>query len=129
MPVDRTSLSPRRLAVTSEDHCAASSVSHSASSWHSRRHRPRGNVVDRADGGGPELAATAVKFIVTLGPGSGVDIGTRMIGDRRSHRWGQPVVVENRPGEMASSPSMRSSAPMMIMRCWRRRAGRSPRIR
>src|SRR5262249_60584304 len=40
----------------------------------------------------------AVKFIVTLGPGSGVDIGTRMIGDRLSRRWGQPIVVENRPG-------------------------------
>src|SRR5262245_28231054 len=40
----------------------------------------------------------AVKFIVTLGPGSGVDIGTRLIADRLSRRWGQPVVVENRPG-------------------------------
>jgi tripartite-type tricarboxylate transporter receptor subunit TctC len=40
----------------------------------------------------------AVKFIVTLGPGSGVDIGARLIGDRLSQRWGQPVVVENRPG-------------------------------
>jgi tripartite-type tricarboxylate transporter receptor subunit TctC len=39
-----------------------------------------------------------VKFIVTLGPGSGVDIGARLIADRLSHRWGQPVVVENRPG-------------------------------
>src|SRR5262245_10875644 len=39
-----------------------------------------------------------VKFIVTLGPGSGVDIGTRLIADRLSQRWGQPVVVENRPG-------------------------------
>jgi tripartite-type tricarboxylate transporter receptor subunit TctC len=39
-----------------------------------------------------------VKFVVTLGPGSGVDIGTRLIGDRLSARWGQPVVVENRPG-------------------------------
>jgi tripartite-type tricarboxylate transporter receptor subunit TctC len=39
-----------------------------------------------------------VKFIVTLGAGSGVDIGTRLIGDRLSARWGQPVVVENRPG-------------------------------
>ncbi|HEY7664564.1 MAG TPA: tripartite tricarboxylate transporter substrate binding protein, partial [Xanthobacteraceae bacterium] len=39
-----------------------------------------------------------VKFIVTLGPGSGVDIGTRLIADRLSRRWGQPVVVENRPG-------------------------------
>jgi tripartite-type tricarboxylate transporter receptor subunit TctC len=39
-----------------------------------------------------------VKLIVTLGPGSGVDIGTRLIADRLSRRWGQPVVVENRPG-------------------------------
>jgi tripartite-type tricarboxylate transporter receptor subunit TctC len=39
-----------------------------------------------------------VKFIITLGPGSGVDIGTRLIADRLSRRWGQPVVVENRPG-------------------------------
>src|ERR1700730_2560683 len=39
-----------------------------------------------------------VKFIVTLGPGSGVDIGTRLIADRLSRRWGQHVVVENRPG-------------------------------
>jgi tripartite-type tricarboxylate transporter receptor subunit TctC len=40
----------------------------------------------------------AVKFIVTLGPGSGVDIGTRLLADRLTRRWGQPVVVENRPG-------------------------------
>jgi tripartite-type tricarboxylate transporter receptor subunit TctC len=39
-----------------------------------------------------------VKFVVSLGPGSGVDIGTRLLGDRLSARWGQPVVVENRPG-------------------------------
>src|SRR5215471_19895183 len=50
----------------------------------------------------PSMAQTwpqrAVKFIVTLGPGSGVDIGTRLIADRLSRRWGKPVVVENRPG-------------------------------
>ncbi len=39
-----------------------------------------------------------VRFIVTLGPGSGVDIGARLIADKLSARWGQPVVVENRPG-------------------------------
>jgi tripartite-type tricarboxylate transporter receptor subunit TctC len=39
-----------------------------------------------------------VKFLVTLGPGAGVDIGTRLLGDRLSARWGQPVVIENRPG-------------------------------
>src|SRR5213083_1108384 len=39
-----------------------------------------------------------VKLIVTLGPGSGVDFGTRLLADRLSKRWGQPVVIENRPG-------------------------------
>jgi tripartite-type tricarboxylate transporter receptor subunit TctC len=39
-----------------------------------------------------------VRFLVTLGPGAGVDIGTRLFADRLSTRWGQPVVVENRPG-------------------------------
>ena len=39
-----------------------------------------------------------VKFILTLGPGSGSDIGARLFADRLGQRWGQPVVVENRPG-------------------------------
>lgn len=40
----------------------------------------------------------AVKLIVPLGPGAGADIGARMLGDRLSKKWGQPVVVENRAG-------------------------------
>jgi tripartite-type tricarboxylate transporter receptor subunit TctC len=39
-----------------------------------------------------------VRLIVTLGPGSGVDIGARLFADKLSARWGQSVVVENRPG-------------------------------
>ena len=39
-----------------------------------------------------------VKFILPLGPGAGADIGARMFADRLSKRWGQGVVVENRPG-------------------------------
>jgi tripartite-type tricarboxylate transporter receptor subunit TctC len=39
-----------------------------------------------------------VKFIVTLGPGSGADIGARLVADRLAARWGKPVVIENRPG-------------------------------
>ena len=39
-----------------------------------------------------------VRFIVTLGPGSGVDIGARLLADRLPARWGKPVVIENRPG-------------------------------
>ncbi len=39
-----------------------------------------------------------VRLIVTLGPGSGVDIGARLFADKLSKRWDQSVVVENRPG-------------------------------
>src|SRR5262249_61512754 len=39
-----------------------------------------------------------VKFIVSLGAGSGVDIGSRLIGDKLSRKGGQPVLIENRPG-------------------------------
>jgi tripartite-type tricarboxylate transporter receptor subunit TctC len=39
-----------------------------------------------------------VRLIVTLGPGSGVDIGARLFADKLSALWGQSVVVENRPG-------------------------------
>lgn len=39
-----------------------------------------------------------VKFILPLGPGAGADIGARLFADQLTRRWGQPVVVENRPG-------------------------------
>jgi tripartite-type tricarboxylate transporter receptor subunit TctC len=39
-----------------------------------------------------------VRFIIPLGPGSGADIGARLLADRLSKRWGQPVIVDNRPG-------------------------------
>src|SRR5262245_52792837 len=39
-----------------------------------------------------------VRFILPLGPGSATDIAARLFADRLAQRWGQPVVVENRPG-------------------------------
>ncbi len=39
-----------------------------------------------------------VKIILPLGPGSGADIGARLIAEKLTAKWGQPVVVENRPG-------------------------------
>ena len=39
-----------------------------------------------------------VKIVLTLGPGSGTDIGMRLLADRLPKRWNQPVVIENRPG-------------------------------
>lgn len=40
----------------------------------------------------------SVRLICPLGVGSGADIGGRMLADRLSQRWGQPVIVDNRPG-------------------------------
>jgi tripartite-type tricarboxylate transporter receptor subunit TctC len=39
-----------------------------------------------------------VKLIVPLGPASGADVTARVLADHLSRRWGQAVVVENRPG-------------------------------
>jgi tripartite-type tricarboxylate transporter receptor subunit TctC len=39
-----------------------------------------------------------VKFVLPLGPGSGADLGARLLADRLTKLWGQTVVVENRPG-------------------------------
>ena len=39
-----------------------------------------------------------IKLILTLGPGSGVDIGARLLADRLTKKWDQPIVIENRPG-------------------------------
>src|SRR5215468_7000350 len=39
-----------------------------------------------------------VKLIVPLGPASGADVTARLLADHLSKRWGQAVVVENRPG-------------------------------
>jgi len=39
-----------------------------------------------------------VRFIIPLGPQSGVDTGARLFADRLSKKWGQSVVVENQPG-------------------------------
>jgi tripartite-type tricarboxylate transporter receptor subunit TctC len=40
----------------------------------------------------------AVRFILPFGPGAGVDITARLLGDKLATRWGKPVVVENRAG-------------------------------
>ena len=40
----------------------------------------------------------AVRIIVPFPPGGPTDILTRVLGQRMSEVWGQPVVIENQPG-------------------------------
>jgi tripartite-type tricarboxylate transporter receptor subunit TctC len=42
--------------------------------------------------------AKAITIVVPFPPGGSPDVLARVIGERLSARWGQPVVVENRPG-------------------------------
>ncbi|MCE2949860.1 MAG: tripartite tricarboxylate transporter substrate binding protein [bacterium] len=42
--------------------------------------------------------AKPMRMLIALAPGGGVDTTGRLIAQKLSERWGQPVVVENRPG-------------------------------
>lgn len=74
-----------------------------------------------------------VKILVGYGPGGGNDIAARIISEELSKMWGQPVVVENKPGANGAiaSTQVARSAPdghtllvmppttMMIDAAWR----------
>jgi tripartite-type tricarboxylate transporter receptor subunit TctC len=45
-----------------------------------------------------EYPSRTVKIVVPLPPGPTADILPRILGERLSVRWGQPVIIENRPG-------------------------------
>lgn len=39
-----------------------------------------------------------IKIIVPFAPGGSVDVVARVIGQKMQERWGQPVIIESRPG-------------------------------
>ena len=40
----------------------------------------------------------SVRFVLPFGPGSGSDTAARLIADKLSQRWGQPVIIDGKPG-------------------------------
>jgi tripartite-type tricarboxylate transporter receptor subunit TctC len=47
---------------------------------------------------GQDYPVRPIRLVVPYTPGTGIDIIARTVGPRLADRWGQPVVVENRPG-------------------------------
>jgi Tripartite tricarboxylate transporter family receptor len=45
-----------------------------------------------------DFPTRVVRIIIPLGPGGGGDVFTRALANELQKAWGQPVVVENRPG-------------------------------
>ena len=68
--------SVRRLSRRSDRVCCVGGAAAQAQAWPTR----------------------SVRFILTLGPGSGTDIGARLLSDRLARKWSQSVVIENKPG-------------------------------
>jgi len=42
--------------------------------------------------------AKPIHIVISLGPGGGVDTISRIVGQKLTERWGQQVIMENRPG-------------------------------
>jgi tripartite-type tricarboxylate transporter receptor subunit TctC len=47
---------------------------------------------------GQAWPAQPVKIVVPTGPGSSLDLIVRLMSDKLAARWGQPVLVDNKPG-------------------------------
>src|SRR5687767_14671507 len=57
--------------------------------------------------------AKPVRIVVAYPPGGGIDVMTRQIAERLTQAWGQPVLVENKPGAntIVAADAVAKSAP------------------
>src|SRR6266581_792195 len=62
---------------------------------------------------GQAFPSRTVTLVVPFSPGTGIDILARVIGPKLSQKWGQPVVIENKPGASGNigSDFVAKSAP------------------
>lgn len=47
---------------------------------------------------GADYPARPIRFVIGVAPGGPTDIFARLVGQRLTEKWGQPVVVDHRPG-------------------------------
>ena len=45
-----------------------------------------------------EYPTRVIRIVVAQAPSSGPDLAARTLGQKLSETWGQPVIVDNRPG-------------------------------
>jgi tripartite-type tricarboxylate transporter receptor subunit TctC len=64
-----------------------------------------------ADATAQEFPSKPVRLVVPFPPGGPLDIAGRLIGKELQERWGQPVVVENKPGSTIGPEYVVKSAP------------------
>src|SRR5437879_11662983 len=57
-----------------------------------------------------EFPSGPVKLVVPFPPGGPLDISGRLIGKELQDRWGQPVIVENKPGSTIGPEYVAKSA-------------------
>ena len=62
---------------------------------------------------GQSWPARPVRLVVAYPPGGGIDLMARQVGERLTSAWGQPVVVENKPGAntILATDAVAKSAP------------------
>src|SRR5467141_4030853 len=64
-----------------------------------------------ANAAAQEFPSKPVHLVVPFPPGGPLDISGRLIGKELQDRWGQPVVVENKPGSTIGPEYVAKSAP------------------
>src|ERR1700716_815637 len=53
----------------------------------------------------PKFPSRAVTLVVPFPPGGSADTLPRIVAEKLRERWGQPVIIENRPGAAGSTGS------------------------